>query len=53
MTQSATAATRRARRPPRSAPLAGVLFAALFGASVVLIRLAIPADPAAAPAGGA
>jgi hypothetical protein len=36
----------RALKTPRAAAIAGIAFAALFGASVVLIRLAIPADPA-------
>ncbi len=32
-------------KTPRAAALAGILFALLFGASVVLIRLTVPADP--------
>lgn len=35
---------------PRSAAWAGVLFAFLFGASLVLVRTTIPADPRAEPA---
>lgn len=34
---------------PRAAAWAGVLFALLFGASLVLVRTTIPADPAADP----
>ena len=40
------ALTYRRLKTPRAAALAGILFAALFGGSVVLIRLSIPADPA-------
>lgn len=32
-------------RTPRAAAIAGILFASLLGVSLVLIRLAIPADP--------
>lgn len=32
---------------PRAAAIAGILFAALFSASIVLIRLSVPADPTA------
>jgi hypothetical protein len=35
---------------PRSAALAGVAFAVLFGASIVLLRLSIPEDPLAGTA---
>jgi len=35
-------------RTPRAAGLAGVLFAVLFGAIVILLRKAVPADPHAA-----
>ncbi len=38
---------RRSLTTPRSAAIAGVLFALLYGASLALIRLSIPADPAA------
>lgn len=37
--------TPRILQTPRAAGLAGVLFAVLFGAIVVLIRTAVPADP--------
>jgi hypothetical protein len=33
-------------KAPRAAAIAGVLFAVLYGSSIVLIRLAVPADPA-------
>lgn len=34
---------------PRAAAWAGVVFAALFGASLVLVRVSVPADPFAGP----
>jgi len=34
---------------PRSAALAGVLFAVLFSASLVLVRMSVPSDPFAEP----
>jgi hypothetical protein len=37
--------TREALRTPRAAGLAGVLFALLFGAVIVLARSSVPADP--------
>jgi MFS family permease len=37
--------TRQQLRTPRAAAIAGILFALLLGISLVLIRLAIPADP--------
>lgn len=37
--------TRRKLRTPRAAAIAGILFALLYGTSLVLIRLSIPADP--------
>ena len=36
----------RAIRTPRSAAVAGVVFALLFGAALVLVHTAVPADPA-------
>jgi hypothetical protein len=36
--------TRRSLATPRAAAIAGVLFALLYGASLVLIRLSVPAD---------
>ncbi|MFN8628085.1 MAG: hypothetical protein U0587_19210 [Candidatus Binatia bacterium] len=38
--------TFRKLNTPRAAALAGILFALLFGSTVVLIRLSIPTDPA-------
>ena len=38
--------TRKGLRTPRAAAIAGILFAALLGASIVLIRLSLPSDPA-------
>ncbi|NTU83856.1 MAG: hypothetical protein HGA45_31530 [Chloroflexales bacterium] len=38
-------AARARLRTPRAAAVAGILFAVLLGTSLVLIRLAIPADP--------
>lgn len=34
---------------PRSAAWAGVVFAVIFGASLVLVRVSVPADPFAEP----
>ncbi len=42
-----TELTRRKLRTPRAAAIAGILFALLYGAGLALIRLSIPADPAA------
>ena len=39
--------TRRKLKTPRAAAIAGILFALLYGAGLVLIRISIPADPAA------
>jgi hypothetical protein len=39
--------TPAALKTPRAAAIAGILFALLDGASLVLIRLAVPPDPAA------
>ena len=41
--------TRDSLRTPRAAAIAGIVFAVLLGTAVVLLRLAIPADPAHAP----
>jgi len=38
---------RRALRSPSAAAIAGILFALLYGASLVLVRISIPADPSA------
>lgn len=44
MSNPQTALTRRKLTTPRSAAVAGILFALLYGSSVALIRLAIPTD---------
>jgi hypothetical protein len=47
MTGTQISQARRALKSPRSAAIAGILFAVLYGASLILIRLSVPADPAA------
>jgi hypothetical protein len=47
MNQAQIAKTRRKLRTPRAAAIAGILFALLYGSSLVLIRLSIPSDLAA------
>ena len=47
MTDAQSSLTRRSLKTPRVAAIAGILFALLYGASLVLIRLSIPANPAA------
>jgi hypothetical protein len=47
MTEPQVILTRRKLRTPRAAAVAGILFALLYGASLVLIRISIPADIAA------
>jgi len=47
MAQAKVTLTRRKLRTPRAASVAGILFALLYGASLVLIRLSIPSDLAA------
>jgi hypothetical protein len=42
MTAETTSLTRQSIRSPRAAAIAGILFALLFGTSLVLIRLSIP-----------
>jgi len=37
--------TNQTLKTPRAAAIAGILFAVLFGGSVVLVRLSVPADP--------
>jgi hypothetical protein len=44
MTETQISQARRALKSPRSAAIAGIIFAVLYGASLVLIRLSIPAD---------
>jgi hypothetical protein len=44
MTDLQISSTRRSLATPRAAAVAGILFALLYGASVTLIRLAIPEE---------
>jgi len=46
MTTSAPSKAAQAATAPRAGAVAGILFAVLFGVSVVLIRLSVPADSA-------
>ena len=46
MTETQASLTRRSLTTPRAAAIAGILFALLYGASLALMRLSIPADPA-------
>jgi hypothetical protein len=46
MTETRASLTRRKLKSPRAAAIAGILFALLYGAGLVLIRISIPADPA-------
>lgn len=47
MTETHASLTRRRLKTPRAAAIAGILFALLYGASLILIRLSIPTDPSA------
>ena len=47
MTEPHESLTRKKLKSPRAAAIAGILFALLYGAGLVLIRMSIPADPAA------
>ena len=47
MTETPVSLTRRKLTTPRAAAIAGILFALLYGAGLVLIRSSIPADRAA------
>lgn len=47
MADTRIASTRKALKTPRSAAVAGILFALLYGTALMLIRISIPADPAA------
>ena len=42
----ATSVTREAIRTPRAAAVAGIVFSVLLTAAFVLVRLAVPSDPA-------
>jgi len=45
MTDRSAALTRGSLKTPRAAAVAGILFALLYGTSLVIVRLSIPADP--------
>jgi hypothetical protein len=45
MSETKISSTRQALKTPRAAAIAGILFAVLYGISMVLIRVSIPADP--------
>jgi len=47
MIQPHASITRNQLKTPRAAAIAGILFAVLYGASLVLVRISIPADQAA------
>jgi len=47
MTEVSVSLTRKRLTTPRAAAIAGILFALLYGTSLVLIRISIPSDPAA------
>jgi hypothetical protein len=47
MTDAKIILTRKKLRTPRAAVIAGILFALFYGASLVLIRISIPADTTA------
>jgi hypothetical protein len=47
MTDPQFALDRRRLKTPRAAAIAGILFALLYGAGMVLVRISIPTDPAA------
>ena len=49
-TRAGQGLARGALRTPKSAAVAGILFSILFGVALVLIRLAVPADPSEAGA---
>ena len=47
MTETHASLARMKLKTPRAAAIAGILFALLYGAGLVLIRLSVPADQAA------
>lgn len=47
MTDTKVSVTRQRLKTPRAAAIAGILFAVLYGISLVLVRVSIPADPMA------
>lgn len=52
MTETQIPITRRKLKTPRAAAVAGIIFAVLYGAGLILIRLSIPANPPAGNAAG-
>jgi len=46
MTDTKVSLARQSLKSPRAAAIAGILFAVLYGTSLVLIRISVPADPA-------
>ena len=44
MTETRISSTRQRLKSPRAAAIAGILFAVLYGLSLVLIRISIPSD---------
>ena len=47
MTESSVTSRREALKTPRSAAIGGIIFAVLYGASMVLINISLPHEPAA------
>jgi hypothetical protein len=47
VTETRVSLARQSLKSPRAAAIAGILFAVLYGTSLVLMRLSIPSDPAA------
>jgi hypothetical protein len=46
MTETQVSLTRKALKTPRSAAIAGIIFAVLYGASMVLLNISLSQDPA-------
>ena len=46
MTNTRVSLARQSLKSPRAAAIAGILFAVLYGTSLVLMRISVPADPA-------
>jgi hypothetical protein len=47
MTETSVTSRRKALKSPRSAAIAGIIFSALYGTSMVLINISLPHEPAA------
>jgi hypothetical protein len=47
MTETSVTSRRKALKTPRSAAIAGIIFSVLYGASMVLINISLPHEPAA------